>query len=107
MGVSLDGFIKGPDGDFDWSVPDEELHRFHNERVKELGGHLLGRRLYETMLYWERDDPEWGATEREFAQIWRPLPKVVYSKTLDSVEGNARLAREVDAAEIAEMTRHP
>ncbi len=51
MNPSLDGFISGPDGRFDWSVPDEELHRFHNERVRALGGHLLGRRLYETMVY--------------------------------------------------------
>jgi dihydrofolate reductase len=73
--------------------------------VSELGGHLLGRRLYETMLYWERDDPTWGGTEREFAGIWRALPKVVFSRTLDSVEGKARLVREVDAEEIAAMKR--
>lgn len=60
MGVSLDGYIAGPGGSFDWSVPSEELHRFHNERVRELGGHLLGRNLYETMLYWETADPLLG-----------------------------------------------
>src|SRR3984893_19551036 len=56
MGVSLDGFIAGPDGEIDWSAPDEELHRFHNTQTRELGGHFLGRRLYETMVYWETAD---------------------------------------------------
>src|SRR6059058_652815 len=107
MSLSLDGYVAAPGNDIGWTVPTDELHRFHNERVKELDGHLLGRRLYETMLYWERDDPEWGATEREFADIWRPLPKIVYSKTLDSVEGNARLEREVVGADIEAMKREP
>lgn len=107
MSLSLDGYVAAPGGDIGWTVPSDELHRFHNDRVRELDGHLLGRRLYETMVYWERDDPSWGATEHDFAQIWRKLPKVVYSRTLDSVEGNARLVREVDAEEIAEMKRQP
>ena len=55
-GVSLDGFIAGPSGEIDWSAPDAELHRFHNEQTRELGAHLCGRRLYETMLYWETAD---------------------------------------------------
>src|SRR4051794_40382303 len=101
MTVSLDGFVAAPGGDIGWSAPSDELHRFHNERVRDLGGHFLGRRLYETMAYWDRDDPDWGFTETEFAGLWRPLPKVVYSRTLDSVEAGARLAREVDAEEIA------
>src|SRR3954468_9648687 len=94
MGVSLDGFIAGPDGDFDWSVPDEELHRFHNEQVREVGVHLLGRRLYETMVYWETADqnPSLDYSTLEFAAIWKALPKVVFSTTLSEVQGNARLA---------------
>jgi dihydrofolate reductase len=94
MSVSADGFIEGPDGDFGWSEPDEELFRFHTDRVRELGACLLGRRLYETMLYWETPDQDsaFGADEREFAEIWQALPKVVFSTTLESVEGNARLA---------------
>jgi dihydrofolate reductase len=94
MGVSADGFIEGPDGDFSWTVPGEELFRFHTDRVRELGAHLCGRRLYETMLYWETadQDPGFGPDEREFAELWQGLPKVVFSTTLESVEGNARLA---------------
>ena len=94
MRVSLDGFIAGPDGEIDWSAPDEELHRFHNQQTRELGAHLCGRRLYEVMLYWETADenPSAPKHELEFARIWKPLPKIVFSKTLEQVEGNARLA---------------
>lgn len=94
LSVSTDGYIAGPDGTFDWAMPDDELHRFHNDQARGLAGHLLGRRLYETMLYWETaDDP--SKVSRDFAQLWRALPKVVFSRTLDAVEGtNTRLARE-------------
>jgi hypothetical protein len=103
MSVSADGFIAGPGGDFGWSAPDEELHRFHNQRVRALGGHLLGRRLDETMVYWETAHEDPAATDYalEFADIWKALPKVVFSKTLASVVANARLAR----AGIAERLR--
>jgi dihydrofolate reductase len=107
MSVSLDGYVAAPGGDIGWTVPSEELHSFHNDRVRELGGHLLGRRLYETMLYWESEQPDWGPIEHDFAEIWRALPKVVYSTTLDSVEGNARLEREVVAADVEAMKQQP
>jgi dihydrofolate reductase len=109
MTVSLDGFIAGPGGDIGWSAPDEELHRFHNEQVSELGGHLLGRRLYETMLYWETadQDPSLSEVALEFARIWQPLPKIVFSSTLEQVEGNARLARTSVAEEVAELREQP
>lgn len=109
MGVSLDGFIAGGSGDIDWSAPDEELHRFHNQQARELGAHLLGRKLYEVMTYWETadEDPELPDYMREFAQIWKRLPKIVFSKTLQEVEGNARLVREGVAEEVARLKEEP
>lgn len=105
MNPSLDGYISEPDGTFDWGAPGEELHRFHNERVRALGGHLLGRRLYETMVYWETAHEDPAATDymREFADIWKALPKVVFSKTLTDVVGNTQLARGSIAEEAAAL----
>src|ERR671918_26127 len=105
MGVSLDGFIAGPDGEIDWSAPDEELHRFHNQQTRELGAHLCGRRLYEVMTYWETADqnPSLPEHELEFARIWKDTPKIVFSKTLEKVEGNARLVRDGVAEEVAKL----
>ena len=107
--MSLDGFIAGPDGDFAWSAPDEELLRFHNEQTRELGAHLLGRRLYELMVYWEtaHEQPSISESELEFARLWQELPKIVFSDTLDEVEGNARLATEGVAEEIAKLREQP
>jgi dihydrofolate reductase len=105
MSVSLDGFIAGPGGEIDWSAPDEELHRFHNERVREMGAHLLGRRLYEEMTYWETADanPSSPEHELEFARIWKDTPKIVFSKTLEKVEGKARLVTDGVADEVAKL----
>ncbi len=109
MGVSLDGFVADPDGDIGWSAPDEELHRFHNQQTAEIGAHLCGRRLYEVMLYWETAEENPSATdyEVEFARIWKELPKIVFSTTLERVEGNARLVREGVADEIARLKEQP
>jgi dihydrofolate reductase len=102
LGLSVDGYIADREGAFDWSTPDEELFGFHVTQIRELGGFLLGRRLYETMLVWETDP---SMREREldaaFADAWSAIPKVVFSRTLDSVEGNARLAEASVAEEAA------
>ncbi|MGW8066913.1 dihydrofolate reductase family protein [Streptomyces ziwulingensis] len=105
MNVSLDGYIVGPDGGFDWTAPDEEVFRFATDEVREAGVHLLGRRLYETMLYWEAVDqnPSLGFSTLEFAAVWRSLPKVVFSTTLSAVQGNARLASGGLAEEIGRL----
>jgi dihydrofolate reductase len=109
LGVSLDGFIAGPDGDFAWAAPGEELHRFHNERARDTGLELYGRRLYETMRAWETlgDDPAASEVVREFAQIWKETPKIVFSRTLDRVERNMTLVREVSADEIRALKEEP
>jgi dihydrofolate reductase len=102
MSVSVDGFIADRAGAFAWTPPSEEQFRFHTALVSELGGYLLGRRLYETMLVWETDpsmrENELGAA---FADVWCAIPKVVFSRTLDSVQGNARLAEAPLAEEVA------
>ncbi len=109
MGVSLDGYIVGPDGDFDWTAPDEEVFQFVTDELREVGVHLLGRRLYETMLYWETadQDPSLDHSMLEWAAIWKPLPKVVFSTTLSTVQGNARLASGGLAEEIDRLRTEP
>ena len=102
MSVSVDGFITDREGAFGWTTPDEEQFRFHLAQIRELGGYLCGRRLYETMLPRETDpsmrDNELGAA---FADVWCARPKVVLSRALDSVRGNGRLAEAALAEELA------
>ena len=109
MSVSLDGFIVGPDGGFDWGAPGEGVFRFWIDEIREVGVHLLGRRLYETMLYWETADqgPSLDDAELEWAALWKPLPKVVFSTTLSAVQGNARLASGGLAEEIERLRAEP
>ena len=109
MGVSLDGYIAGPQGEFDWTEPDEEVFLFVTDEIREVGVHLLGRRLYETMLYWETadQDPSLDDLMLEWAAIWKSLPKVVFSTTLSSVQGNARLASGGLAEEIERLRAEP
>ncbi len=109
--VSLDGFIAGPSGELDWGKPDDELHRFHNDRVRGQGAQLLGRRLYETMLFWEdfaEREPAATETMLDFARIWQPLPKIVFSRTLTEVQGtNTRLAHGTPAEELERLKAEP
>jgi len=109
MGASLDGYIVGPDGGFDWASPDPNVFRFWIDEIRGVGVHLLGRRLYETMLYWETaaQDPSIGEAELEWAGLWNPLPKVVFSTTLSAVQGNARLASGSVADEIERLRAEP
>ena len=102
LGVSLDGYMKGPDGSFTWGAHDEEIFRFAMEQIQRVDVHLMGRRLYETMLFWETTEGL-DALGREWAALWNPLPKVVFSSTLTEVQGNARLAKGGLAEEIAAL----
>src|SRR5512143_656114 len=109
MGISLDGYIVGPDGDITAPPPDEEIWRLVKDEIRGVGVHLLGRKLYETMLYWETadHDPPLDDAELEWAAIWKPLPKVVFSTTLSAVQGNARLATGGIAQEIDRLRAEP
>ena len=109
MSASVDGYIVGPDGGFDWGAPGADILRFWNDDIRGVGVHLLGRRLYETMLYWETadQDPSLGEIEREWAGLWKPLPKVVFSTTLSAVQGTARLASGGLAEEIERLRAEP
>jgi dihydrofolate reductase len=109
MGVSLDGYIVGPDGGFDWTAPDKDVFRYWIDEIRGVGVHLMGRRLYETMLYWETADQNASLddAELEWAALWNPLPKVVFSTTLSAVQGNARLATGDVAEEIERLRAEP
>ncbi|MGN6722350.1 MAG: dihydrofolate reductase family protein [Marmoricola sp.] len=110
MSTSLDGYIVGPDGSFNWSAPDEEVFALATDEVRGLGAHLMGRSLYETMLYWETADqePSISALEIEFAKIWKALPKIVFSSTLSEVQGsNTTLATGSVGEEIERLRAEP
>jgi dihydrofolate reductase len=109
MGVSLDGYIVGPDGNFDWGTPDPDVFRFWIDEIRDVGVHLMGRRLYETMLYWEtaEQDQTLDDAELEWTALWKPMPKVVFSTTLSQVQGNARLTSGGLAEEIERLRAEP
>jgi dihydrofolate reductase len=102
MSVSADGYINRPDGAIDWTAPTDELHRFHNRRAAETDVQLLGRRLYETMLVWDLEEFSEPAMA-EFAALWCPLDKIVFSNTLTNVQGSSRLATRSLTEEIAAL----
>ena len=104
MSVSLDGFVEGPDGDFSWPGLSDEVFDIALREIRDVGVHLLGRRLYETMLYWDTVDIDTlPAPRREWVTRWNALPKVVFSTTLSSVQGGARLASGGLAEEIERL----
>jgi dihydrofolate reductase len=104
--ASLDGYVEDADGGFDWAAPDDEVHGFVNELERRVGTYLYGRRMYETMVYWE-DPPalaEQPPTVREFARIWQAADKIVYSRTLQAATtANTRVEREFDADAVREL----
>lgn len=103
---SLDGYVEDASGKFEWAAPDEEVHAFVNELERPIGTYLYGRRMYETMVFWETIDPDgdWPAVAREFAAIWQAAEKIVYSRTLETVSSaRTRIERDLDPYAIERM----
>jgi dihydrofolate reductase len=104
--ASLDGYIEDAQGRFDWAAPDEEVHAFANELDRPIGTHLYGRRMYETMVFWETasTDADQPAVFRDYAELWRAADKVVYSRTLDAVSSTrTRIEREFDSDAVRRL----
>lgn len=110
MSVSVDGYIQGPDRDIGWHLVDDELHSHFNAVLREMGAFLEGRVTYELMAgFWPTADadPSAPAPVAEFATIWREMPKLVFSRTIERVDENATIKREVDVAEIRALRAQP
>ncbi|RJL35648.1 dihydrofolate reductase family protein [Bailinhaonella thermotolerans] len=106
MITSLDGYVADERGDFAWGEPDEEAHRYVNELTRSVGTYLYGRRMYETMVYWETADtlPGQPPYVLDWARQWQAADKIVYSTTLDSVSSaRTRLEREFDPAAVRRL----
>lgn len=102
--VSLDGHVNDAEGNFDWAMPDEELHAFFNDLDRPIGTHLYGRRLYETMVWWETMPPDSSPIMNDYATIWRAADKVVFSSSLPDVSSTrTTLVREFSPAYVAEL----
>jgi dihydrofolate reductase len=104
--ASLDGYVADEDGNFDWAVPDEEVHAFINDLQRPIGTYLYGRRMYETMAGWETDPTlaDRSPVMRDFAQIWQAADKIVYSKTLEAVStARTRIERDFDPEAVRQM----
>jgi dihydrofolate reductase len=104
--ASVDGYVADEDGDFDWAVPDEEVHAFINDLERPVGAYLYGRRLYETMVGWETDPTlaDQSPVLRDFAEIWQAADKIVYSKTLEAVStARTRIDGDFDPEAVRQM----
>jgi dihydrofolate reductase len=104
--ASLDGYVADAEDNFDWAAPDEEVHAFVNELERPVGTYLYGRRMYETMAFWETQGsgPDEPQVMRDFAEIWRVAEKVVYSRTLGEVSSaRTRLERDFDPQTVRQL----
>jgi dihydrofolate reductase len=101
--ASLDGYVEDESGRFDWAAPDEEVHAFVNELERPIETYLYGRRMYETMVFWETVHDE-HPVMRDFAELWRAAGKVVYSRTLEAPSSaRTRVERDFAAASVRQL----
>ena len=110
MSVSIDGFIEGPNRELDWHMVDDELHSHFNEQLRAMGAFLDGRVMYELMAsFWPTADADPSSTPPmvEFARIWRDMPKIVYSRTLERADWNTTVVRDVVVDEVLELKEQP
>jgi|SRR5215207_46419 len=106
MITSLDGFVSDPDGNFGWGAPEQEVHEFVDEQFSSVGTYLYGRRMYETMVYWETvdQDPEHPPFIVDYARSWQATDKIVYSTTLNEVASErTRIERTFDPDAVREL----
>lgn len=102
--TSLDGYVEDATGKFDWAVPDEEVHAFVNDVERPIGTYLYGRRLYETMRYWQSPPPADSDVERDYAAIWQAADKIVYSRTMaEPATPRTRVEAEFDAGAVRQL----
>jgi dihydrofolate reductase len=104
--TSLDGYVTDENGNFDWAVPDEEVHTFVNNLERSVGTYLYGRRIYEVMVVWETDHTlaDQSPVMRDFAEIWQAADKIVYSKTLETVStARTRIERDLDPEAVRQI----
>src|SRR5688572_370525 len=110
MNMSLDGYVEDANGSLDWTIINDEIHQFFNDQEREFEVSLYGRRLYETMHpYWSTADqnPDIPAVEKEYSAIWNAIPRIVFSRTLDHVEGNDTLMRDGLIEEVTKLKSQP
>ena len=104
--ASLDGYVEDAGGRFEWAAPDEEVHAFVNDLERPIGTYLYGRRMYDTMLYWETvsTGPDEPAVGRDFAEIWRAADKIVYSRTTEAPSSaRTRIEHQLDPGAIRQL----
>jgi dihydrofolate reductase len=102
--TSLDGYVEDASGSFDWAAPDEKVHAFVNDLERPVGTYLYGRRMYETMVYWETAPPGQASVTEDFAEIWQAADKIVFSKTLEAASSaRTRIERDFDPEAVQEL----